>query len=198
MSARVSRYGVAGLAAVSWCLLGVESIVRPGQHNYRDALWLVPWLLTAAALHRLHVAQRRPGARLEHWSYGVVLAAMAACAAGNLGLLFDIEALMALGFPLGALLWTLALVPFGVATVRAGVVPRHVGVALALLEPGSLLTGLLLSPIAGLADRGAYSAGIEKGLVLWLVARALVELRDQHLPEREAVAERRRGVAQVL
>jgi hypothetical protein len=54
------------------------------------------------------------------------------------------------------------------------VVPRHVGVALSLLEPGSLLTGLALSPIAGLADRGAYSAGIEKALVLWLVARALL------------------------
>jgi hypothetical protein len=188
MRAVLSRYGVAGLAAGTWLALGVESILRPGQHNYRDALWLVPWVLTAAALHQLHLAQRSPGARLERWSYGAVLAAMTACAAGNLGLLLDIDGLTSLGFPVGALLWTLALVPFGVATARAGVVPRHVGVALALLEPGSVLTGLALSPIAGLSDRGGYSSGIEKALVVWLVARALAEHRTCRAAPRGAVA----------
>jgi hypothetical protein len=186
---RLSRYGVAGLAAVSWLLLGVESVLRPGQHNYRDALWLVPWLLTAAALRQLHLAQRSPAARLERWSYGAVIAAMAGCLAGNLGLLLDIDALELLGFPLGALLWTLALVPFGIATVRAGEVPRHVGIALALLEPGSILTGLALSPIAGLSDRGGYSSGIEKALVLWLVARALAEHRTCRSAQRAELAQ---------
>src|SRR4051812_46382074 len=44
------------------------------------------------------------------------------------------------------------------------------------LEPGSILTGLALSPIAPLHDRGAYSAGIEKGLALALIAWELRSL----------------------
>lgn len=56
-------------------------------------------------------------------------------AAGIVGVLLDIDAIKVLGCPLGAGLWLAAVVPFGVATVRAGVVPAHVGAALAVLEP---------------------------------------------------------------
>jgi len=65
------------------------------------------------------------------------------------------------------------MIPFGIATARGGAVPRRIGVALALLEPGSILTGIALSPLAGLHDRGNYSGGLEKGLVLLMVAFAL-------------------------
>jgi hypothetical protein len=109
MSAHLSRYGVAGLAAGAWLLLGIESVLRPGQHDYRDALWLVPWLLTAAALRQLHLAQRSPAARLERWSYWAVLVAMTGCVGGNLGLLLDIDALEPSASPsahcCGPLLW---------------------------------------------------------------------------------------------
>jgi hypothetical protein len=93
--------------------------------------------------------------------------------------LLDVDALKALGFPLGALLFLAAMVPFGVATARAGVVPAHVGVALALLEPGSLIAGIVLSPVAGLHERGSYSAGLEKALVTFLLARALWRLASR-------------------
>jgi hypothetical protein len=48
----------------------------------------------------------------------VVITSMGLAAAGNVGVLLNIDALKALGFPLGALLWLAAMVPFGVATAR--------------------------------------------------------------------------------
>ena len=59
---------------------------------------------------------------------------------------------------------------FGLSTMRAGVLPKYVGIALILLEPGSMLTAMALSPIAPIADRGAYSGATEKGAVVALVA----------------------------
>jgi hypothetical protein len=40
---------VAAWAAFAWLALGAESIARPVQVNYRDALWMVPFVLTAIA-----------------------------------------------------------------------------------------------------------------------------------------------------
>ena len=75
-----------------------------------------------------------------------------------------------LAFPGGAIIWTVGLIWYGIATWRAGVFPRYVGLALILFEPGSILTGLALSPISPLHDHGAYSAGIEKGAAMALLA----------------------------
>ncbi len=177
-------------AAVAWVLLGAESVARPGVYHVRDVVWVVPWLLTAAAFAGLHQRQRRRDRRGERWSFRLVMAAMGAVLVGQAGVVLDVAALKVLGFPLGALLWLAALIPFGVATARAGVVPRRVGVALALLEPGSILTGLALAPIAGLADRGGYSGALEKGLVLALLAVGLREPRPRRVPTELPVAER--------
>jgi hypothetical protein len=182
---------LATAAAIAWALLGAESVIRPGQHNERDVVWVVPWLLTAAAFAGLHERQRRADRRGERWSFRLVLGAMAAVLLGQVGVVLDIAVLKVLGFPLGALLWLVAMIPFGVATVRARVVPRRVGIALALLEPGSILTGLALAPVAGLAERGGYSGALGKGLVLALLAAGLLEERRaaaaSREPEREAV-----------
>ena len=196
MSALSERLGrqasrLATGAAVTWTLLGAESVVRPGQHDERDVVWVVPWLLTAAAFAGLHQRQRRADRRGETWSFRLVLVAMAAVLLGQVGVVLDVAVLKVLGFPLGALLWLAVLIPFGVATVRARVVPRRVGVALALLEPGSILTGLALAPVAGLAERGGYSGALEKGLVLALLAAGLREQRQAaaalRAPEPEVV-----------
>lgn len=172
-----ARVGIA--AGVAWLALGLESTIRGGEMHYRDPLWMVPWVLTMATLAALYRAQRhalpprgRVAARLLGGTMVLVLA-------GNVGLSLGLDGLAVLGFPIGATLWLAAMIPFGVATVRAGVVPRRVGIALALLEPGSILCGILLSPIAGLHDRGSYSGGIEKGAVLLLVALALAALEHR-------------------
>jgi hypothetical protein len=166
---------VAVAAATTWTLLGLDSVLRPGEHDERDPFLLVPWLLTMAAITAIHRRQAAADRRVERWSYRALMVTMTAVALGQVGIVFDVALLKATAFPTGPLLWILAMVPFGVTTVRARVFPRSVGVALALLEPGSILTGVALSPIAGLAERGAYSGALEKGLVLALIARALLQ-----------------------
>ena len=180
---------LAAAAATAWVLLGVDSVLRPGEHDERDVWWVAPWLLTAAALTGLHLRQRRPDRRGERLSFRLVIAAMAAVFLGQVGVVLDVAALKVLGFPLGALLWLAALVPFGVATVRARVVPRRAGIALALLEIGSILTGVVLAPVAGLAERGAYSGALEKGLVLALLAAGLRESSRRRVPAAVRAAE---------
>jgi len=49
---------VAAWAAFAWLALGAKSIARPVQVNYRDALWMVPFVLTAIVFTFLHAVQR--------------------------------------------------------------------------------------------------------------------------------------------
>lgn len=155
----MSRSATAGhraalFAASSWIALGFDTILRPVPMDYRDALWTVPFVATAVAFWFVHRVQRTPANRSERlafWTLMTVCAAMLAGMAGAIG-------------------WNLVLAWFGIATLRAGVFPKYVGISLILLEPGSLLTGIALSPIAPLSGHGAYSAGIEKGAVLAILA----------------------------
>jgi hypothetical protein len=128
-----------------------------------------------AAFYYLHTVQRRRS-RLESASYVVVLIASALVCLGSIGLQLDIKPLLVLGFPGGALVWLVGLTCFGIGTLRAGVVPKKAGWGLILLEPGSILAGLALSPIAPLRDRGGYSGNVVKGTALLMVALALREI----------------------
>lgn len=182
----VLRAAAAGFAAsAAWILLGAESTIRGGELHFRDAVWPVPWVLTMITLTGVHQTQRDRLGRGGHAAFGVLGIAMLLVLLGNVGTVLGIGALEVLGFPLGAMLWLLAMVPAGVATYRAGVLPRRVGVLMALLEPLSIATGVALSPIAGLHDRGNYSGALEKGLVLLLIALALRSVavyRDERRP----------------
>ncbi len=168
---------IAALAAACWIALGIDSIVRPQQVNYRDALWMLPFALTAVAFAYVHVAQRAKAQKWEPFAFHFLMIASVLVFLGNVGVLADQPLLAAFSFPWGAILWAVALIGFGIATWKVHVFPAYVGIAIALLEPGSILTGLLLSPIAPLHPRGAYSAGLEKGLVLAIVAVALRTLQ---------------------
>ena len=171
---RGAWYGA--IAATAWMAIGIESIVRPHVAYYRDALWAIPWAfmyLTFLQLHRLQRSRTGPrGDRIfKLLTVGMVLTAL-----GGVGVFLEIDALAFLGFPLGALLWLVLMLFFGLSTMRAGVLPKYVGIALILLEPGSMLTAMALSPIAPIADRGAYSGATEKGAVVALVACELARL----------------------
>jgi hypothetical protein len=163
---------------VCWIALGLESIVIPGQRSYRDALWFVPFSLTLVAFSFLHRLQRSPRCRFEFAGFVATIVSMVLVMIGNIGVVTRQSSMAVFGFPLGALLWTLALVVFGIGTWHAHVFPRYVAAALMLLEPGSILTGLALSPIAPLQPRGAYSAGVEKGAVLAIIAMAFYKLKS--------------------
>ena len=73
------------------------------------------------------------------------------------------------------------LIAFGVATLKLRMLPPYVGVTLILLEPGSILTGVALAPVAPLRDHGAYSAGVEKGLAMAIVGIGLRWLQTRGL-----------------
>jgi hypothetical protein len=55
---------------------------------------------------------------------------------GNVGVSLEQRTLAVLGFPWGAVLWTVGLIGFGVGTWLAKVLPRYVALTLILLEPG--------------------------------------------------------------
>lgn len=187
-SGEVKRFAAKGAnfafaAAVSWEILGAESIVRPVQVNYRDLLWIIPFAFTAIACWYLHEVQRSRATSFERFSFYTLMAASALALVGNMGAYAAQPTLAALGFPLGAILWTLGLIAFGVATLKLRMLPPYVGVTLILLEPGSILTGLALAPVAPLRDHGAYSAGVEKGLAMAIVGIGLRWLQTRGLTQ---------------
>jgi len=55
------------------------------------------------------------------------------------------------------------LIAFGIATIRARVLPSYAGLGLVLLEPASILTWLAFAPFVGLSDLGAYSGALPQG-----------------------------------
>ncbi len=167
--------GLGLAAAVAWMLLGLESTVRGGERHYRDVLWNVPFVLTIATFAIVYQVQRHAFSRLQRLAAFALAVSMVAVLVGNVGVITDNDALKTLGFPVGPTVWIAAMVAFGVATVRAGVLPRRTGWAIILLEPLSIVAGVVLSPIAGLYDRGNFSGAVEKGIALWLIAAALAE-----------------------
>lgn len=172
------------ISAIAWVAIGVDSIVRPIQDNRRELYWWIPFVFMIFEIVAVHRVQRGRGLRLERYTYYLVLFASALVLLGNLGLVFNLEALAALGFPGGALVWTVGLIAFGVGTWRARVLPCYAAVSLMLWEPGSIAAGLLLAPISPLRDRGSYSAGLWKGLAVALVALALQQARRKTLDTR--------------
>jgi len=163
---------VAAAGAAAWIALAGDSIIRPESYRYRDALQLVPWVLLAATLLSVHRLQRVCAGALERWGMRVLLGGMAFVAVGNLHtVLADVDGNIA--FPLGALLFAGGLLAFGIGTVRAGLFPRSVGVAIAASQLLTMLTAVALSPFVPLHDYGNYSGGLAHGLVMLFVAANL-------------------------
>ena len=123
------------IGGLAWIALAGDSILRPDPRDYRDALFLVPWALYAATLACIHRLQRHRPGRLERWGFGAVMGTAVLVAVGSVGHVFGTEALEVLGFPIGALLWTLSMMTFGAGTARSGLFPRRVGWAIALSQP---------------------------------------------------------------
>ena len=125
---------VATWAAVGWLVLGVESIVHPQQVDFRDAVWMIPFSLTAAAFIYLHLLQRSRAAMLEAIGFYAVMMASLLAFLGNVGVLTNFPLLAKFGFPWGALLWMAGLIVFGIGTWTARTAPWYVGLPLILLS----------------------------------------------------------------
>jgi hypothetical protein len=163
------------LAGSAWFALGLESIVRPEQHNYRDYVMAVPFVLTLMTIVGIHHVQRPHGGRLERWGYVVVASSM------SVGLVSAVPQAfghLASSFAFVAPLWVLGMVAFGIGTSRAGVFPRWVGVGLALSELLTMAAAAAMSPWVPIRDRGSFSGAVAHGAVFLLISLA-VDRRSQ-------------------
>jgi hypothetical protein len=157
-------------AGLAWLALGVESIVRPDPRDYRDIAFLVPWCLTLAGVIALERLQRARLGRVGRIGFVGLVVAMLAVIAGSVALMLG---LTDTHFMFAVPPWILTMAVFGGATARAGVVPRWVGVALALTEPLTIATGVALSPWVPLAEHGGFSGAVAHGVIFLSIARAL-------------------------
>jgi hypothetical protein len=111
---------LAGWAStIAWIVLGLDSILRPVQDNRRDVFWWLPFGLFVMSLVAVHRVQRSRALRIEPYAYGTVMLASALVLLGNLGVMFNNSLLATMGFPGGAIVFTLGLVAFGITTWRA-------------------------------------------------------------------------------
>jgi len=102
--------------------------------NFRDAVWMIPFSLTAAAFIYLHLLQRSRAAMLEAIGFYAVMMASLLAFLGNVGVLTNFPLLAKFGFPWGALLWMAGLIVFGIGTWTARTAPWYVGLPLILLS----------------------------------------------------------------
>lgn len=91
---------VGWITMLSWCALGLESILRPQQENIRDLIWMLPFTLTAVTFSCVHRVQRSAN-RLENFGYGFLMFAMVLVLLGNIGLLTNQPLLATMSFPWG-------------------------------------------------------------------------------------------------
>ncbi len=165
---------VATAGAIGWIVLAGDSILRSEPREYRDALLLVPWILYAVTLVSVHWLQRHRSGNLERWGFRGVMVSAALVGVAQVDLVIGTEAVQVLGFPLGVLVWTLAMAAFGAGTVRARVFPRRVGWGIALSQPLTIALAVPLSYLGvELADRGGYSGALAHGVVMLVLAAAL-------------------------
>jgi hypothetical protein len=167
---------------LGWAALAVESFVTPPPQAYRDALILVPWTLYAIVIVGVHQAQRDRTGAFARVGLIVTLAGMAASAIGNLGVLLGSQAMVAISFPVGPGMFSLGLLLFGIATVRAGVLPRYAGVALVLSQPLAIGVGVALSWRVPLHPHGSFTGGLGHGITVLLLAIALTRVQRMGEP----------------
>lgn len=168
------RSGAVGLlAGALWCVLSIASLATPDPERYLDALFLAPFSLTLPAFVGLHLFQRDHLGLLGRVAFWLSISAMVAILIGQLGQVFDIDAIVWLGFPVGIIAWVVGFGLYGAATVRARILPRRVGWAIALSQPLAIMLGVAFSPISPLADYGDYSGALGHGLVWLAVGWAL-------------------------
>jgi hypothetical protein len=164
---------IALFAGLAWFGFGLESIVRPHAHDYRNWLIFFPWLpamLTVYAVHTLHAGL---DSRFERWAARFLLGAMTIVVVGQPGIIFHNDAITAVAV-VGFISFLLGTLAFGFAVARARILPRPLGFALAFTQVGTMAMGVALSPWVPLADDGSYSGAVVHGVVftalaIWLI-----------------------------
>jgi hypothetical protein len=142
-SSGLVRAGAIGLmlGGVVWMALGLFAVLGflqaiPGREDV--VLLIVALLLTAAGLVGMHALQGARYGLLGRAAFWIALAALLARALGAAVYLAGSSALAWISYPWGTVAMLVGFVAYGVATVRAGVLPLWYGIALAVSVPVSL------------------------------------------------------------
>ena len=149
-SSGIVRWGAISLmlGGVIWGVLGLSAMIGylqaiPGREDV--VLFVVAMLLTAAGLVGFHTLQKDSYGWLGRTGFYVSLAAIAAHVLGAVLYLAGNPAFQWLSSPVGALGMLIGFVLYGIATLRARVLPRWYGLTLAVSMPVSLGLGHLLA-----------------------------------------------------
>ncbi len=150
------------LGGAAWTVLGLSAVFGylqaiPGREDV--ALLILALLLTAAGLVGLHALQGESHGLLERAGFYTAIAALSVRALGAAVFLSGSPALEWVSLP-GTLGMLLGFVAYGLATLRAGVLPRWYGVALAVSVPASLPLAVYGTALFGLIL-------VVLGLALW-------------------------------
>jgi hypothetical protein len=171
-SSALIRWGAVGLmlGGVIWVVLGLSTLVGylqaiPGREDV--VLFVVAHLLLAVGLVGLHALQKGSYGRLGRAGFYIALVAIAARVLGAVVFLAGSSALEWISLPatLGMLV---GFVLYGVATLRARVLPRWYGLALIVSLPVSLPVAVYGTVLFGLFL-------VVLGYVLWLRRDATTE-----------------------
>ncbi|MGE3072979.1 MAG: hypothetical protein AB7N24_02560 [Dehalococcoidia bacterium] len=157
------------VAGFAWLAFGFESIVRPGQYDYRNTLIFLPWLPSMAVVYWLHAERPATAGRVRTFGGRLLLAAMAVVVIGQPGIIFDFEPLLAFaiaGF-IGFVFGTLA---FGLGLYLDRALPAPLALSVMLTQVGTMAMGVALSPWVPLEDDGSYSGAIVHGFVFTALA----------------------------
>jgi hypothetical protein len=160
------------LGGVMWLLLGFLATIgylqtTPGREDV--VLFIVALLFTAGGLVGLHTLQKGSYGLLGQAGFYITLVAIAARISGAVLFLAGSSAFKGFSLPLATLGMLVGFALDGVATLRAGVLPRWYGLALIVSMPvslyvavyyGTVLFGLIL---------------VVLGYVLWLRRGAATE-----------------------
>lgn len=162
--------GVSLAASALWLALGTESIARPGEFGYRDALMLAPFglSLTSLALLRKLLGEKLGVAAKR--GFALAIGSMAIAAVGQVGFLADAKPLI-LFAAVGVTGWILGMAMIGVGLWRTGATPRWLAAALGLTQPLTMALGVALSPWVPLENNGSYSGALVHGFT-WLALGA--------------------------
>ena len=154
-SSGLARLGAMGLmfGGVVWVVLGLSAVLGylqaiPGREDV--VLLIIALLLTAAGLVGLHALQRTRYGLLGRASFWIALASLIARALGAGVYLAGSSAIAWISYPWGTIGMLVGFVTYGVATMRARMLPLGYGLALIVSMPLSLPLGAYGTTLFGL------------------------------------------------
>lgn len=174
---------IAILAGMLWALVSIVSLLADNPQRSIDALMVAPVTATLFAFIGLNRLQREHFGRFGRISAFLSFASLIFLLPCQTILTFDIERVAWLAFPVGAMLWLLGFLLYGIATLRAKTLSPWIGLGILVSEPLAAVLGIIFSPISPLADHGDYSGALAHGLVWFTIGVILTSM------EREATVE---------